>query len=384
MKKRDFTTAFDNDNSISAGLSLDDAVHGLAPKLDTGRIVAKPISIFEIYPDPMQPRRAIPSAVREGWDGNPAGVERVLAAWHSAVENERGQTFDVDAYLDPNFSGEDDEAISEPDKPIGPLEAAFLALVNLAATIRRDGLTNPITVSSVNDFYRLETGERRWLAYHLLYASSKDDAWLKIPARVVDAPNLWRQAAENNARDNLNAIAKARQYALLLMDLLSKDEKSPRRFRPFEAFKSEREFYAQVADIAAPKGRNELILRVMGVEHRNATMRYKALLRLPDDVWQLADDRNWTEGRLRELPDLPTNDAIARARQWALKEDGLSPIGDSKRQSKQDAWDQRLSHVEQQLRPDRLGKLSADEKRFLRNRLATHRAWLDEIEPLLD
>ena len=60
MKKRDFTSAFENGNNISTGLSLDDAVHGLAPKLDTGRIVARPISIFEIYPDPMQPRRAIP------------------------------------------------------------------------------------------------------------------------------------------------------------------------------------------------------------------------------------------------------------------------------------------------------------------------------------
>ena len=335
MKKRDFTTAFENDNHIDTDLSLDEAVHGAAPKLDTGRIIAKPISIFEIYPDPTQPRRAIPSSVRQGWDGSPSGIESILIAWHSAVEEESQQRFDLDMYLDAQ-SGQDNEEDENHDRSIGPMEMAFRGLVDLAATIYRDGLTNPITIAQMSNqtaiTYRLETGERRWLAYHLLRANfPHDEQWTKIHARVVDTSNVWRQAAENGARDNLNAIGKARQFALLLMDLWSNDKESPQRFKPFDAFKNEREFYAQVAEMPVPKGKSETLLGVMGAEHRNANMRYKNLLKLPDEVWQLADDRGWAEGRLRHLTTLSSREAIATAREWVLKEEGLSPIGDTKK-----------------------------------------------------
>src|SRR5574341_1557175 len=115
MKKRDFTSAFEENHSIDTGISLDDAVHGLAPKLDTGRIVARPISIFEIYPDPTQPRRAIPSSVRQGWDGNPAELKDMLSTWLSTVSQERGEWFDLREHL----LVEGDAAA---DRKIGPVE----------------------------------------------------------------------------------------------------------------------------------------------------------------------------------------------------------------------------------------------------------------------
>jgi hypothetical protein len=303
MKKRDFTSAFENDNSISTGISLDDAVHGLAPKLDTGRIVAKPISIFEIYPDPMQPRRAIPSSVRQGWNGDPAHVERVLAAWLNAVREESNGAFDLDDYLLAESSSEDESHRNE-RPPVGPMEVAFRGLVDLAATIYRDGLTNPITVASVENIFRLETGERRWLAYHLLHANFPDGKWEKIPARVVDAPNLWRQAAENNARDNLNAIGKTRQFALLLMDLLGSDKNNPVEFQPFDAFENEQEFYAQVADgnkYRVPRGKGQMLVSVIGLGNPDQLRDYRRLLTLPNEAWQIADDYNLAEYRLREI-----------------------------------------------------------------------------------
>ncbi len=300
MKKRDFTSAFDeNHSSIDTGISLDDAVHGIAPKLDTGRIVAKPISIFEIYPDPMQPRRAIPSSVRERWDGNPSGVKKVLSAWLSAVSEERGEWFDLREHLLA-------EGDSEADRRIGPIEKTILSVIDIAASVYRDGLTNPITVTQHASGYRLETGERRWLAYHLLHAEFEDEQWNRIPTRVIEAASIWRQAAENNARDNLNAIAKARQFALLLMDLLSNDAESPVHFRPFETFKNEHEFYAQVADGARyriPKGKSEQLYSAMGFNNRNQVSDYRRLLTLPDKAWQIADDYNVTEFRLRTIMD---------------------------------------------------------------------------------
>lgn len=255
---------------------------------------------------------AIPSSVRQGWDGDPVGVERVLAAWHTAVEAESGRPFDLDAYLDPHSDGEGEEdEIPARLEDIGPIEAAFQGLVNLAATIYRNGLTNPITVAAIENAYRLETGERRWLAYHLLYANSKNEKWAKIPARVVDASNVWRQAAENNARDNLNVIAKARQFAILLMDLLSRESEASFQFQPFHTFENERAYYAQVADgreHPIPDGRMELFLSVMGLKNPVQLRQIRKALRLPDEIWRTADDENWTEGRLRKY--IPNTDGV--------------------------------------------------------------------------
>jgi hypothetical protein len=189
----------------------------------------------------------------------------------------------------------------EREEGIGILELSLLELVDLAASIRRDGLTNPVTVAQTGDHYQLETGERRWLAYHLLHWFFEDerDKWAKIPARIVEHVDVWRQATENTARANLNAIGRARQFAILLMDLLAQ---SGAEFRPFEAFEQEQDFYAQVADgdvWRVPRGKGELLLNAMGLKHVGQLRHYRALLRLPNEVWREADDTNLTEGEIR-------------------------------------------------------------------------------------
>jgi hypothetical protein len=318
MKKRDFTAAFENDNHIDTGLSLDEAVHGAAPKLDTGRIVARPISIFEIYPDPTQPRRAIPSSARQGWDGSPAGIESVLIAWHSAVEEESQRRFDLDAYLDVR-NGQDADEDDNEERRIGPVEAEFRKLVDLVAAIYRDGLTNPITVAHMSNqsasTYRLETGERRWLAYHLLHANfPHDDQWTKILARIVDNPNVWRQASENSARNDLNAIGKARQYALLMMALYSERGEV---FKPFDRFEHERHFYSQALILdAVPYGRRDQLLSAMALKSPAELTRCRALLGLPDAVWTLADDLNAPQSVLLECASLPEKTALQIVSSW--------------------------------------------------------------------
>ncbi len=387
MKKRDFTTAFENDNSISTGLSLDDAVHGLAPKLDTGRIVAKPISIFEIYPDPMQPRRAIPSSVRAGWNGDPAGVERVLAVWHSAVSDERGTWFDLREHLLA-------EGDLEERPKIGPIENALLKVIDIAASVYRSGLTNPITVTETvgrlasrernHPIYKLETGERRWLAYHLLNAEFPEENWDKLPARVVDVASIWRQASENNARDNLNAIAKARQYALLIMDLWSKDPNSPVEFEPFDAFENERKFYAQVTGDKvnrAPSGQNHLIMSAMGISSRGSLSFYKSFLTLPDEIWQIGDDYNLAEEFLYRLAKMEPEKAVAEVHKIVLAQNNL---GGGKRQTQPlnieyaPGTKRYFAQTAQLLKDAGHGKAEADEQGL--QRIRQLRAWLDSEE----
>jgi ParB-like chromosome segregation protein Spo0J len=179
----------------------------------------------------------------------------------------------------------------------------LIDLADLAISIRKTGLTNPITVVRMDRIYRLETGERRWLAYHLLNIYFPDEDWNRIPAHLVDEISVWRQASENNARADLNAISRARQLAILLMDLLAERGYEFYTFDELiETGGTEREYYAQVADgneFRVPRGEGERLLNAMGLKNPTQIRQYRQLLRLPDEVWQEADDKNLTEGEIR-------------------------------------------------------------------------------------
>jgi ParB-like chromosome segregation protein Spo0J len=279
------------------------AIFGSIADVDAGRQVARPINIFEIYPDPLQPRRAVPSSVRSHWDGRPSTTAALFSHWHLLAKDERGQDFSLEPYV---LAAED---VQRPEK-IGPVDLALMDVAELAANIRSGGLINPVTVVRAQQSYRLETGERRWLAYHLLYLmfENEQDTWGRIPARVVEEFSVWRQAGENNARENLNAISKARQLALLIMNLY---ERQGVRFASYDEMvqpgESDRMFYSQVGEGQGsnarpiPYGSGELILNAMGFKQPSQIRECRDLLRLPDEVWQIADDLHWTQGKIREL-----------------------------------------------------------------------------------
>lgn len=292
---------FDNGGVITSEIT-DSAIFGNIAEVDAGRQVAKPINIFEIYPDPLQPRRAIPSPVRVYWDGRPNTTASLFHSWYRLAVEERGEEFKIESYL---LGSNDEESLPE---KLGPIDAAFVEILDLAANIRANGLTNPITVANVGNGYRLETGERRWLAYHVLntYFEHEQDKWSRIPGRVVDRFSVWRQASENNARANLNAISKARQLAILLMDLY--EHQQGEKFGTFEQLVGQgdcdRLFYAQVADgehYPVIRGSGEMVMTAGGFKTASQMREHRDLLRLPDEVWRVADDLNWTQGRIRQL-----------------------------------------------------------------------------------
>jgi hypothetical protein len=284
-------------------------------KVDAQITRVQKLSIFSIMPDPTQPRRAVPSSIRRYWDGTPKGVPVLFQKWWEGIQIERGTTFELGAYLEEN------ERVRDMDEPIkaGVLEENLMNLIGLAVSIRRDGLTNPITVAPAGGLYRLETGERRWLAYHLLYAwfdgtDGKPDErsqWENIPCREVEAVNVWRQASENSARANLNTISRARQFALLMMNLYS----NQRPFLPLDSFPHERQFYAQARELNTPAGKSEMLLNAMGVKHRSSLARLRAMFDLPDAIWQVGDDENWSEEWLYDMARLEPDVALARMAQ---------------------------------------------------------------------
>lgn len=292
--------------------SVANEIYGGSPDIpDSGRVVARPTPIGAIWADPKQPRRAIPINIRLHWDGNPASVPELLRDWHLLAEKEAGAAIDVVALL----NGEGDGLNSDNFPSIAQ---EYLALVRLAQGIKADGLINPITIIESDGKLLIESGERRWLAFHLLHMHLGEQ-WAKIPAAKGNVnDSVWRQASENTQRRQLNPIGMGRQLSLLIMAARGTPPMaSGTQYLEYEDIvkngASDRRFYAQVADgniHRIPRGMGERIQAAMGLSMEQLA-RYRALLRLTDDelvndaLWTRADVENWSEGALREIATLP-------------------------------------------------------------------------------
>lgn len=270
----------------------------------------KPIDIFSIAPDPLQPRRAMPSAVRQTWhfDVTKDGMMRLFTEWIQIASDESQIDYDQMVYFVELrvMGGDTDE---DKELPLGDIGANLISLASLAGDIRVHGLTNPISVYKAEDGYNIETGERRWLAYHLLSIFDQDGNfgdWSKISTRIMDSFSVWRQAGENSVRSELNAISKARQLSLLLMDLHGIEN-----FKKIHEFSHEQDYYAQVADgneYRVPRGEGERLVAAMGLQHPRQLRAYRRLLRVSKELWVAADDGNWTEFKIRNILDGRCND----------------------------------------------------------------------------
>jgi hypothetical protein len=307
---------------------------GRLDNLDAQRRVARAIPIAEIDPDPRQPRRIIPLEIR----AQTTDPQAALQLWIALIEKETERPFPLQAFLEVA----DFERPEKPDES----EAELIALVSLARTIKEEGrLPDPISVYRTGDRWRIEYGERRWLAHHLLYAYTGDDQWSKILAFSVEQFNPWRQAAENGAHQNLNAVGKARQLALLIMALY---EAQGYTFEAYDSMvkpnQSDRCFYAQVADgerYRIPRGQSEQIMAYMGLKDASYLRHYRTILDASDELWVSADELNMTEGAIRTAmkakrnPDSVTNVTVSikvppgLAPKWQAAKAGLPGVKDA-------------------------------------------------------
>ncbi len=301
-------SALQRPTTKSSLMQMDEQVLGQISAADANMRNVYPIDILKVWPDATQPRRVIPSVVREQWNGHPANTPELFDAWIDLAAQEMGAQFaGLKAVIRELLRGVQqlpDEVFLNPpsqERARGVLENSLMAVIELAASIYRDGLTNPITVAEVApSAYQIETGERRWLAFHLLAIFEDDKRFGTIPADIVDAVDVWKQATENNVRVELNAIGKARQLALLIMDLYRQQGVT---WMGYGDFQHDRHFYAQVADgqqWRIPRGEGEKLSNAMGVKSPDMLRKYRDLLRLPDAVWTMADDLNWAEQFIRE------------------------------------------------------------------------------------
>jgi hypothetical protein len=261
----------------------------------SGREVMKEFLIDRIRPDRRQPRRAIPNAVCGKWDGNPENLGQIFNRWIQMAEQELGEEIAVGVLLDGDLDGPETDVITPMEYPIAH---SLMSLIGLASNILKVGLNSPISIVEMGKHWVISTGERRWLAHHLIRSTVGNEEWSKIKARVVKE-DVWTQVSENGAREELNAISIARGLALLLMDMY-KDEQD---FAPYEEIvnsnDTDQAYYAQATDLRVRRGFGNDVLYATGIKSLGMLHRYRQLLTIPESVWLQADVEDWSEFRIR-------------------------------------------------------------------------------------
>jgi hypothetical protein len=287
-----------NNNADQAKPSAFEQDYGLdgMRRIESQRERLITIPLEQISPDLRQPRRSLPHELREAWFNDPAAGGEIVADWHKRAIKEAEAlgraTFDPVAFLT------DEIELQESPLP-GPIEERFIKLLSDARTaIPKGRIDNPVVVMRDGEFWLLESGERRTLMHWALTQWVDAETFSEIPARKTDALSALAQAAENSARQDLNAIEQARQLALVLLYFYPEMET-----RQYHESESDLDYYRQAVDLRTPRGESGTVMAATGLSSNRQISRYRALLGLPERVWDLADELNWSEGKIRTLVD---------------------------------------------------------------------------------
>lgn len=319
--------------------------------------------------DPTQPRRAVPPSLN--WNGDPHDAGAMFSLWVERIAGElgRGPRLLYEQYKQ-TVKGEigiDDFA----DDQRPPLERHFLALLDLAASLLKDKQINSIVVVKRDDgLWQIENGERRWLASMLLVFLLEDTQYINVRVRVESEFNRFRQGAENIARADLNMVARARQFALYLMELVK--EQGMARITPYEYCETDHAYYAQVAEVNVPDGQLQRLLNALGVKSKASISQYRTVLALPADQWLIADEQDWTRGQI---------DAWFTVVNQPIKHEKTTRKKDTPKKSKKTPTEQKWTAFKSQFERD----FKRPEKRaVLAEELDALERWIQQIRAQLD
>jgi len=167
------------------------------------------VDLERIAPDPSQPRHLLPFDLRKAIAENEVSPSEAIQ--DLVLRAERGDTVAL-LVLGGRSKGPIDE---------GDEQVEDTGLLALARSIREVGLRQPLNVYRIDDpeqtnktTYRLGEGERRFWAHHLLVQQGYDE-FKRVKCIIETLPDdeetvHQRQEAENAARVDLPAIARAR------------------------------------------------------------------------------------------------------------------------------------------------------------------------------
>lgn len=267
------------------------------------------LNIDMIRPDPVQPRRILPEDLHTFLHSqkiNPRQAIREFIERVKAHARSKGRPFSNPFEL---ITTPEDENAEAPND-LAPEEKMLRDLLHLAVTLHQDGQVNPLTVIEIKQgamqYFIIETGERRyWAAWLSREYDPLERHNGTIPCIIIP-PNKtspFRQAKENTSRQGLNAIAMARQVALLLLHVHGYEI-------PFGPVTMD--FYRQALnlDLRGKREFTDMVLSALGGISKWYLSAYKSLLALCNDAVELADKHNIEEKKLRYLLDLGAEEQV--------------------------------------------------------------------------
>ena len=241
-----------------------------------------------VRPNPLQARRVLPDRVYQDFHAEhvtPTQALREVVKLAKIAAKQNGRPFDN--VLDLLGNPEDDNA-TEPSS-LTPIEGFLRDLTNLAVTIRDDGQVNPLTVVDSSDGgiqkFRIETGERRYWATRLLkdfISGYQGDGMIPCIIIPKEKESPFRQAKENTTRSGLNAVAMARQIALLLLYIHGYE--MPVGPVPMDFYRQALEL-----DLRGKREYTEAVYSSLGGISKQNFAKYKSLLKLGDEAIEIAD-----------------------------------------------------------------------------------------------
>jgi len=279
---------------------IDDLVRGLGTAdlgfSPTDQAVYE-VDIDRIKPDPYQPRYFLPSDLREKVN---ADVLTPSNALHELLKRaEEGDQL-ATLILGGQQGNVEEDGTDDDDK----------GLAALANSIREVGLRQPINVYTITNpdapgetSYRVGEGERRYWAHHLLVLQGHSE-FSRIRCIIERLPDdevliRRRQQAENAARQDLSAIARARSIQQI-RERLRIDLGTRVPGGTTIKFPSQRELDATVGqEVGTFTGR-----AIGGRMVRN----YLRLLTLSPELQDLAEAAQLTEKHLRPILRLKSGD----------------------------------------------------------------------------
>ena len=292
-------------NSVTADML---GGYGEDPTQDNSLKVER-ILLDLVRPNPLQARRVLPDRVYVDFHSEkmtPSQALRAVVKLAQIAAKQNGRPFSNVLEL---LGNPEDETATEPSA-LTPIEVLVRDLTNLAVTIRDDGQVNPLTVVDASNGgiqkFRIETGERRYWATWLLkdfISGYQGDGMIPCIIIPQEKESPFRQAKENTTRSGLNAVAMARQIALLLLYVHGYEMPSG----PVGM-----DFYRQALDLTLRGKREytEAVYSALGGMSRTQFSLHKSLLNLSNEALEMADRHDVELSILENLTQLSPEDQV--------------------------------------------------------------------------
>lgn len=225
----------------------------------------------QMLPDRFQPRRLLPAEVRADFYSGRINCYQAALEWLALARTDSGMEQEVQRLLAMGSSFDEHGQIKS--------------------------ITGKWELSPAGEYvFIIETGERRFWAACLQYASSgaADEPLLRV--EVVDTPTRQRQVLENRHAEPPSAVEQACEVAALILAEMG--------IRPEDDLADDYDFFRLARTQRMPAGLWERIIPIMQLT-RPRMVQLLNILQLPTPQLDLADRYRLSERVLREILSAP-------------------------------------------------------------------------------